>query len=106
MSDTNNNTGNPPPSGAAVVAVPHHPFPAARLLFTIGYGFIAYFVLHVLFVLVAVQFVMFVINGRTNDELKSFSVSLVQYTGEILAYMVFARDAQPFPFGAAFPKSA
>jgi len=104
MSDSNS---IPPPQGpAAIVAVPHTPFPAARLLFAIGYGFIAWVVLHVMFVLAVVQFVMVAINGRANDEIKAFSASLAQYEWELLAYMTFARDDQPFPFGRPFPKSA
>jgi hypothetical protein len=105
MSDTNS-TGNPlPPGPAAVVAAPHPPFPAARLLFAIGYGLIAWFVLHVIFVLAVVQFAMVAINGRTHDEIKSFSASLVEYERDLLAYITFGRDEQPFPFGP-FPKSA
>ena len=106
MSDTNSTDGNPPPPGpTAVVATPHPPFPAARLLFSIGYGFIAYCVLHVIFFIAVVQFVMVAVGGRANDELKTFSASLVQYEKDLLAYMTFVTDTQPFPFGP-FPKSA
>lgn len=105
MSDTNSTGSVPPPGPTVVVAPPHPPFPAARLLFAIGYGFIAWFVLHVIFVLAVVQFVMVAINGRVHDEIKSFSASLIEYERELLAYITFVQDAQPFPFGA-FPKSA
>ena len=105
MSDTNSTNNPPPPGPAAVVAVPHPPFPAARLLYAIGYGFVAWFVLHVIFVLAVMQFVMVAINGRAHDEIKSFSANLVEYERDLLAYITFVSDAPPFPFGP-FPKSA
>jgi hypothetical protein len=99
MSDSQNSSG---PSQAVV---PYHaPFPFVRVLYAIGFGFVAYFVLHVLFFLAVVQVVMFAINGRANEELKSFCSSLIQYEAELLGYISFARDVQPFPFGP-FPKS-
>ncbi len=50
-----------------------------RLLYSIGYGFIAWFVLHILFFLAVVQVVMIAINGRANEELKRFARTLIQY---------------------------
>ena len=55
--------------------------------------------LHILFVLAVVQFAMHAINGRPNEELKSFSNTLLQYEWELLAYITFVRDEQPFPIG-------
>ena len=102
MSDTNTATGpeaiQPPPQ-----ATPHPPFPFVRLFYAIGFGVIAYFVLHVLFALAFVQFFLLAINGRVNEEMKSFSLNLVQYLWELGAFIVFARDEPPFPFGP-FPK--
>lgn len=93
------------PSSATQAVVPYHaPFPFVRLLYAIGFGFVAYFALHVLFFLAFVQFVMFAINGRVNEELKSFCSSLIQYESELLSYIVFASDEAPFPFGP-FPKA-
>jgi hypothetical protein len=94
-----------PPSGATqALPVPiHPPFPIVRLLFAIGFGFVASFVLWVLFAIAFAQFVVFAINGRVNDELKGFSLSLVQYLWELLAFIAFVRDDRPFPFGP-FPR--
>jgi hypothetical protein len=47
--------------------------------------------------------VVVAINGRVNDELKGFSLNLAQYLWELLAYITFARDEQPFPIGP-FPR--
>ena len=98
---------NGPTSGStaqgAQSGVRRPPFPVVRLFYAIGYGFIAWFVIHIVFLLAAVQFVMIAINGRANDELKHFCLTLVQYLWELLAFIGFVRDEQPFPIGP-FPK--
>lgn len=103
MSDTNSTGSAPPPSQAIVPA--HPPFPFVRLLYAFGFGFVAFFVMQIIFALAVVQFVMLAINGRLNDELKSFCNTLLQYEWELLAYITFVRDEQPFPIGP-FPKHA
>jgi uncharacterized protein DUF4389 len=106
MSDANASANTPPPPGPMPVAAPPHPpFPIARLLYAFFFGLIAWFVLHVIFVLAVVQFVLVAINGRPHDELGSFSASLIEYEKDLLAYITFVHDAPPFPFGL-FPKSA
>ena len=102
MSDNPNAAGAnqaPPPPPA------HPPFPAVRLVYALCYGILAYFVLMILFGLGVIQFVLLAINGRVNEELKSFSANLVQYLFELVAFIVFARDEQPFPIGP-FPRHA
>jgi len=84
------------------VAPAHPPFPFVRLLYAIGFGFIAWFVLHIVFVVAAVQFILLAINGRTNAELKNFCAALLRYEVEVLAYILFIREQEPFPF-APFP---
>ena len=88
-----------PQSGAA----PRMPFPATRLLYAVGFAVVAWFVFWITLVLALAQFVVVAINGHLNEELKSFSLDLVQYLRELLAYITFARDEQPFPIGP-FPK--
>lgn len=107
MSDPANPTAEiPPPPGQPPAAIPHHPpFPIARVLYAIGYSFIAWFVLHILFFLAVVQIVMIAINGRANEELKNFCATLIQYESELFAYITFLRDEQPFPLGP-FPRHA
>ncbi len=101
MSDAPNSAG---PSSQAVVP-DRPPFPVVRLIYAIGFGFIAWLVLHIIFLLAVVQFLLFAVNGRRNEELKSFSNTLLQYEWELLAYITFVRDEQPFPIGP-FPKHA
>ncbi len=102
MTDTNSGAQTIPPSQPQAA---RPPFPVVRLLYSIGYGILAWFVLHVLFAIALVQFVLFAINGHMNVELKNFSANLVQYLWDLLAFIVFVRDEQPFPIGP-FPKRA
>jgi hypothetical protein len=97
MTDTNS-AGN-----GAQTAPARPPFPAVRLLYAIGFGIVAWFVFWIAILLALVQFVVIAINGRVNDELKHFSLNLVQYLWELLAFVAFVRDEQPFPLGP-FPK--
>lgn len=103
MSDTNPANGadavNPPPQAS------HQPFPLVRLLYAIGFAILAWFVLWILFAIGAVQFIVLAINGKVNGELKAFSVNLVQYLWELVAFITFVRDEQPFPIGP-FPRHA
>ncbi|MGN6517246.1 MAG: DUF4389 domain-containing protein [Rhizomicrobium sp.] len=102
-------TDNHPANGADAVRPPpqasHPPFPAVRLLYAIGFAILGWFVLWILFAIGIVQFVVLAINGKVNDELKAFSVNLVQYLWELLAFITFVRDEQPFPIGP-FPRHA
>jgi len=81
----------------------HKPFPFVRLLYALGFAVVAWIVLWLLFVLGLAQFAILAINGRVNDELKSFTLGLVRYLGELLAFIGFVRDEPPFPF-APFPR--
>ena len=98
--------GVPSNGGAQAVPPPraeHPPFPIARLLYAFGFAIIAWFVFWGVLLLAAVQFIVVLINGEQNAELRNFSLSLVQYLWELLAYITFVRDDQPFPLGP-FPK--
>jgi len=100
MTDATPGAGEP---ALAVPVAPRAPFPAVRFLYSILYGVIAYFAVSILFILAFLQFIIVAINGRANEELKSFCFSLVQYLWELFAYITFVRDEQPFPVGN-FPK--
>ena len=97
MSDT------PQANGGAQTVPPaqeaHPPFPGVRLLYAIGFSVVAWFVFWIVLLLGLLQFVIIGINGRANEELRHFSVNLVQYLWELLAFITFVRDEQPFPIG-------
>jgi len=109
MSDASsgNTAGNGSPSNPLppVAAAQHPPYPIIRLLYAFGYGLIAWLVIHILFALAVIQFVLLAINGRVNEEVKSFALALLQYEWELLAFMTFVRDEHPFPVGP-FPRHA
>ncbi len=95
------------PSNGSAQSIPpraeHPPFPVARLLYAIGFAIIAWFVFWIVLALGLIQFIVVLINGEQNQELRTFSLNLVQYLWELLAYITFSRDEQPFPIGP-FPK--
>ena len=98
-------TGTSPANGNSVHHSPTPPFPVVRLLYALGFAVIAWFVFWLIIILGALQFIVLLVNGRANQELKDFNFSLVQYLWELLAFIVFVRDEQPFPIGP-FPKHA
>jgi hypothetical protein len=103
-------TDIPPAAGNATDAnqgptSAHPPFPAVRLLYAAGYAVIAWFVFWLVLILGLFQFGVIALNGHSNAELKAFNFSLVQYLWELLAFITFVRDEQPFPIGP-FPKHA
>ncbi len=93
------------PGANAVATQARSPFPFIRLFYALGYALIAWFVLHLVFALAIVQVAALAVTGRINEELKAFNFSLIQYLWELLAFVAFVRDEQPFPFGP-FPHRA
>jgi hypothetical protein len=92
-------TDNQTADGNSVIHPARMPFPFVRVLYALGYGIVAWFVIHLVFLLAVAQFVVVVVTGHVNEELKRFSFSLVQYLWELLAFVAFVRDEQPFPIG-------
>ena len=80
------------------------PFPFVRLLYSLGFAVLGWLAFWLLLVLATVQFVVLLITGRVNEELKSFNLNLLQYLWEVCAFIIFVRDEQPFPLGP-FPRS-
>jgi Domain of unknown function (DUF4389) len=99
MADTSSSSGAHavPPAGSRT------PFPAVRLLYAVGFAVAAWFVFWIVLVLAVVQFAVVAINGKVDGDVKSFSFRLVKYLTELLAFITFASDEQPFPIGP-FPQ--
>ncbi|MCP4335198.1 MAG: DUF4389 domain-containing protein [Gammaproteobacteria bacterium] len=57
----------------------------------------------VLFALIIFQFLLKLFTGDTNDRLRKLGQGLSTYIYQILQYMNFNSDYQPYPFGA-WPK--
>ncbi|HEY3779416.1 MAG TPA: DUF4389 domain-containing protein [Rhizomicrobium sp.] len=85
--------------GDAIQPVPRASFPAVRLLYAFGFALLAWLAFWMLLVLATVQFIVLLITGRANPELKRFNLNLLQYLWELCAFIIFVRDEQPFPFG-------
>jgi len=81
-----------------------HPFPFVRLLYAIGFAFLAWLVFWLVVILAALQFAVRAVIGYSNEELRQFSRNLIAYLQELLLYVSLIRDERPFPFGP-FPKS-
>jgi hypothetical protein len=103
MGMTDAHPANGDSTAGPVHPVDRTPFPFVRLLYAVGFSFVAWFVGWIILVLALAQFVVLAITGRVNEELRNFSFSLVQYLWELLAFITFVRDEQPFPIGP-FPK--
>ena len=76
-----------------------------RLLFMVAYAIVAYALLWLGIVLAVVQFVLQLVNGEVNNNLKEFVARLIAYFGAVLAFLSFQNNTVPFPF-SPFPPPA
>jgi hypothetical protein len=70
-----------------------------RLLYMVAFWFLGNIAFSIAIFLGAVQFVVILVTGGKNEELRAFSRNLVQYVWECLAFVIFAREDKPFPLG-------
>lgn len=70
-----------------------------RFVYMLGFGFLAHIAFSLALFLGVVQIVLLFAKKEKNEELLGFSRNLVQYVGECLAFVVFAREEKPFPLG-------
>ena len=99
----------PPADGVGAQAVPprsSHSFPVVRLAYALGFAVVAWFVFWLVLLTGLLQFVVYAFDGKSNDEIKDFSSRLVQYLFELLGFITFFRDQQPFPIGPFPPGNA
>jgi hypothetical protein len=90
-------------SGTAHVQTARQPFPIERLLYSILFAIVAWFVFWVVVLLAILQFIATALSGHVNEELKGISQSVIQYLEQLVAYISLVRDDRPFPVGP-FPK--
>ena len=69
-----------------------------RGLFIIIFGAILYFVFILVWLLVAFQFFSKLVTGNVNRQLADFNAGLLRYITQVLGYITFQSDEQPFPF--------
>lgn len=76
-----------------------------RLLFMLGYWFLGNLAFSVSVFLGALQFVVILIRGEANEELRTFSRNLIKFVWQCLAYITFNSDEKPFPL-SRFPDTS
>ena len=79
-------------------------FPWMRLLYAIGFAFIAWVMFWLIVLLLApLHYIVLAITGKPNEELKEMTLRAVHYLVELLAFVTGSGDEKPFPLGP-FPK--
>ena len=69
-----------------------------RLVFMIVFATVSYFGLCLVWVISFFQFIFYLVTGKSNKPLTTFSSSLGQYISEIISYLCFNEEDKPFPF--------
>jgi len=70
-----------------------------RLIYMLVFWLLGYVAFCISIFLAAVQLILLAVKKEKNEELLGFTRNLIQYVWECLAYIIFARDEKPFPFG-------
>lgn len=105
MSDANSaNDANTAAPDAPELEAEKSPPLWQRLLYMLGFAFLAYLAFWAILLLSALQFIFVALNSDKNNELAGFTRNLLLYLGEALGFIAFMRDERPFPFGP-FPKA-
>src|SRR3979411_2091386 len=92
-------------SGAAANPEGRLPFPWLRLLYAIGFGFIAWVMFWLIVLLFApLHYIVLAITGKPNEELKEMTLRAVHYLVELLVFVTGTGEENPFPLGP-FPKA-
>ncbi len=69
-----------------------------RILYMLIFGFILYFVMMVMWVVVFIQAIFAVITGSTNEHLQTFSKDLSKYISDMVMFLTYNLESKPFPF--------
>jgi hypothetical protein len=99
MSDTSTDSGTPSGDDAGSDVSSARKELGVRLLYMVAFWFLGHVAFSVAIFLAALQFVVVLITGEKNEELRKFSRNLIQYVWECLAFVIFAREEKPFPLG-------
>ena len=71
-----------------------------RLFFMVIYGAAINFVVSILIVLVAIQFIFYLFTSKTNTQLQSANNWLHDFFNDSLNFLSFNTDAKPWPFNS------
>jgi dolichyl-phosphate-mannose--protein O-mannosyl transferase len=82
----------PPPGGS-----PRSAEAWRRILYMIGYSFIAYFVLIGIFLVAIGQAIHVLVTKRRLGELETLAHNMTRYLAEVVAFVAWVSDDKPFP---------
>ena len=71
-----------------------------RLLFMLGYGFLAYLLIWPILALAVIQFGIHLIEGIPNARLANLNWRIISYLTQILDYICYRSEQKPFPFNS------
>jgi Domain of unknown function (DUF4389) len=89
----------PPGGTAGSGAEPRPPNPWFRLPYLVLFAVVFEVVRAIVYLVAVVQFLLRVITGHPNERLCTFGGGLGRYLRDITAYLSYASDATPYPFG-------
>lgn len=69
-----------------------------RGLYMLLFAFLIGVAKFVTFSVVVLQFFLVLINGAPNSQLLTFGISLSRYTYQIMLFLTFNSETQPYPF--------
>ena len=69
-----------------------------RLFFMVIYGAAINFVVSILIILVAIQFIFYLFTSKTNNQLQSANNWLQGFFNDALNFLSFNSDSKPWPF--------
>ena len=70
---------------------------ATRLIFLIGFGFVAWVTTWLILAITAGNFIVFVLQGKQNDQIDQWVKSLAAYLATIFSYFGNPDGTKPFP---------
>ena len=76
-----------------------------RLFFMVIYGTAINFVVSILIILVAIQFIFYLFTSKTNNQLQSANNWLQGFFNDALNFLSFNTDSKPWPFNDKYEVS-
>ena len=76
-----------------------------RLFFMVIYGTAINFVVSILIILVAIQFIFYLFTSKTNNQLQSANNWLQGFFNDALNFLSFNTDSKPWPFSDKYEVS-
>jgi hypothetical protein len=71
-----------------------------RLLYMVLFLFVFSTIGSIVYFLAIVQFIIVLFNNKANENIKSFSLHLTNYTAQVLYFLTHNEEEKPWPFGS------